>query len=203
MKAPFSNISFSSALAIVFYLLLCTACHQNEVQQFTVELTQGDGTRESYNMAAGGLLLVYDGEMHHVVNMDSVVANDELGLDVTSYSVAHDTIKGEYTVQRTGATRQKISLTKSALLDPGGTVQVNLQSVSTVKATQNPKGKCRGNCCEAKCFSLWCCVDPDECKDVPCDCKPPSGCLVTHTVISASQFFELHHSGKDMMVVKM
>jgi hypothetical protein len=195
--------SFSlSIITLLFFLVLCTACHQSEVQQYTVELTQGDGTRESYNLVEGGLLLVYDGEMNHIVKIDSVVTSDDLGLNVTSYSVAHDSIKGEYTIQKTGATKQRISLTKSALLDPGGTVQVNLQSISTVKATQNPKGKCMGNCCEAKCFSLWCCADPDECKDVPCDCKPPSGCLVTHTVIQPSHFFEVHHSGKDMMVFK-
>lgn len=184
---------------LVSCMVFCMSCHHVQVQQFTVELTQGDGTRESYAMTVGSLLLVNDSDMHVVaktINGDE----GELELEVTRYTVTQDTVKGEYTIQKSGVSNQKISLTKSALLDPTGNVQVNLQSVA--KANNNPKGACKGICCEAKCFSTYCCADPDECKNVPCDCKPPAGCLVTHTALQATHFFEMYRSGKEMMVVK-
>ena len=178
---------------------MCLAC-RTTVQHFTVELTQGDGTRENYTMIPGGLLVVHDDDMHVVAK--AVPGNEnELALEVTRYNVTLDSARREYTIQKAGISNQRISLTKSALLDPTGNVQVNLQSMQK-QATQNPKGACKGICCEAKCFSVYCCADPDECKNVPCDCKPPAGCLVTHTALQATHFFELYRSGKELVVVK-
>lgn len=191
-----------SSLLLLSSLLFITACQREEIPQFTLELTQEDGTRENYILGTGNMLLVYDGDMRMVVKTTGVDSDEELGLEVTTYSLSRDTVNNAYTITKTGNTTQRITLTKSALLDPAGTVQVNLQSVTRIQATQNPKGKCKGNCCEAKCFSLWCCADTEECKDVPCDCKPPSGCLVTHTVIQPANYFDLYASGKDALVVK-
>ena len=194
--------SLSKTLSILIgCMVLCMSCHRVLVPQFAVELTQRDGTRDSYDMTVGSLLLVNDGEMH-VVAKAIAGDEDELELEVTRYTITPDTVKGEYTIQKSGARNQRISLTKSALLDPTGNVQVNLQSMAKVDTGKGPKGACLGNCCEAKCFSTFCCADPYECKDVPCDCKPPAGCVVTHTALLAKHFFELYRSGKEMMVVK-
>jgi hypothetical protein len=180
---------------------LSTACHHTLVQQFAVELTKGDGTRERYVMAPGSMLLVHDGDMH-VVAKAIKRDKDALELEVTRYTTTQDTVKGEFTIQKSGLSNQRISLTKSALLDETGNVQVNLQSMVNVDTGKGPKGACQGKCCEAKCFSTYCCADPDECKDVACDCKPPAGCLVTHTALQATHYFEMYRSGKDLMVVK-
>ena len=194
-----------TALGYLFFIALgLISCHRDEIPQYTLELTQGDGTRESYTFFAGGMLLVRDGDKHLVIKTTDGNSKEEIGLDVTSYTMAEDTTKRELTIQKSGTNNQRISLTKSALLDPAGTVQINLQSVTMQKqATQNPKGKCKGNCCEAKCFSLWCCVDPDECKNVPCDCKPPSGCPGPPSGTVTAFVMELFRSGKDMMVFKI
>jgi len=194
--------SFSSFLSI---LLFCTlpfmACHHEHMQQFTVDLQQSDGTKESYAMFAGSMLLVNDGDMHVVAKV--VGGNkDELELQVTRYTVARDTINRAYTIQKVRTSTTKISLANNAMLDPMGGVQVNLQSVAMIDTGNRPVGACQGNCCEAKCFSTFCCSDPDECKNTPCDCKPPSNCPGQPTGPQASHFFELFMSGKDMMVFK-
>jgi hypothetical protein len=193
MKAPFLIFALASALTF------SAACHREQETQFVIELTQGNGTRENHTLTVGSLMLVHDGEMHVIAKLLSG-SDDGIELEVTNYSVTEDTTRREYTVQKTGVNIQQISTTNSALLDPSGNVQINLQSMQ--KANKDPKGACKGICCEAKCFSVWCCADPDECKNVPCDCKAPPGCLTTHTAIWASQFFELERSGKEVMVFK-
>ena len=200
MKSPTFSIA---AATLASCLLLFTACHRDETPQYTIEFTQGDGTRESYTITTGNTLLVHDGDRQIVVKTVSSDNKDELGLDVTSYSIVQDTLKGEHTIQKSGSSSQRISLTKSTLLDPASTVQINLQSIVMAKAaTTNPKGACKGICCEAKCFSLWCCADPDECKNVPCDCKPPGACPGAPSGTVTAHVLELFKSGKDLMVFK-
>jgi len=198
MKTPiFSTVSS----LLLFFILLFMACRSEQVQQFNVDLKFGDGTKESYAMFPGSMLLVHDGDMHVVVK--AVSGNkDELELQVTRYTIALDSVKRERTIQKAGVNTKKISTTKNALLDPAGTVQVNLQSVAMIDTGRRPKGACGGNCCEAKCFSTFCCTDPDECKSVPCDCKPPSNCPGQPSPDQTAHFFELFLSGKDVMVFK-
>jgi hypothetical protein len=196
MKTPF----FSTALSfLLFYTILFMSCGHKHVQQFTVDLQYSDGSKESYAMYAGSMLLVNHGDMHVVAKVIS--GNDkELELQVTRYAVTLDSVKKAHTIQKAGTNTNKISLAKSDLLDPAGTVQVTLNSVAFIDTGRRPKGACQGNCCEAKCFSTFCCTDPDECKNAPCDCKPPSNCPVPPTNPQASHFFELFLSGKELMV---
>jgi len=145
------------------------------------------------------MVLVNEGNTHVIAK--AISGNDkELELQVTRFTVTQDTIKRAHTIQKAGATTNKISMAKSALLDPSGTVQVKLESVAMIDTGRRPRGACQGNCCEAKCFSTFCCSDPDECKNVPCDCKPPSNCPGQPNPDQTAHFFELFLSGKDVMV---
>ena len=196
-------LSFSFVLSVmVLGMTLLTSCHHDQVQQFNVDLLQGDGTKESYAMYAGSMLLVNDGDMHVVAKVTNG-SKDELELQVTRYTVTRDTSKREYMIQKAGSSSNKIAMKKITLLDPNGRVQVNLQSVAMIDTGRHPVGACQGNCCEAKCFSTFCCSDPDECKNAPCDCKPPANCPGQPSGgQQASHFFELFLSGKDMMAFK-
>ena len=191
----------------LFTLLLCVflflACGKKEqVRQFTVELSFRDGSKESYPMLPGSVIYVHDGPMQLMAQAGQGT-QDELEMQVTTYTVATDTVKKESTVRKEGSSAKKLSVSKHELLDPAGTVQVTLSSVAMVNTGNNPKGACKGNCCEAKCFSTWCCSDPDECKNVPCDCKPPSNCPGQPTPDQTALFFEIFRSGKDVMVFKI
>ena len=195
MKTPL----FSSVVRILLFCpVLLIACRHEQVKQFSVDLHYGDGTKESYTMVEGSMLQINEGDLHVIAKVKSGT-KDELELEVTRFTVTHDTIKKAHTVQKTGTNTNKLAMTKSALLDPAGGVQVQPQSMALVNTGNQPKGACKGICCEAKCYSTWCCSDPDECKNVPCDCKPPSNCGPQPDVVAA-QFFELFNSGKDVMV---
>lgn len=198
MRTQFNPTVLSVILSC---MLLLIACRHEQIQQFTVDFHYGDGSKESYAMFAGSTLLVHEGDMHVIAKVLSG-SKDELELEVTRYTVTHDTIKEEHTIQKAGTNTQKISMTKQAMLDTAGGVQVQPQSMAMIDTGQGPKGACKGNCCEAKCHSIFCCADPDECKNVPCDCKSPPNCNVTHTALQATHFFEIFRSGKDLMVVK-
>jgi hypothetical protein len=150
-------------------------------------------------MLAGSMLLVNEGDMHVVAKLVSGKGN-EMELQVTRYTITHDTIKGAHTIQKADGSTAKFAKAKSALLDPTGTVQVKLESMAMIDTGRGPKGACKGNCCEAKCFSTFCCSDPDECKNVPCDCKPPSNCPGQPNPDQTAYFFELFQSGKDMII---
>ena len=197
MKTPL----LSTVLSVMFCTLMFMACRPEQVQQFNVDLQYSDGTKESYAMFPGSIILVHQGDMNAVVK--AISGNDkELELQVTRYTVTLDSIKRERTIQKAGAKNEKLSVAKKTSLDPTGNVQVNLQSVAMMDTGRRPKGACGGNCCEAKCFSTFCCTDPDECKSVPCDCKPPSNCPGQPTPDQTAHFFELFLSGKDVMVFK-
>jgi hypothetical protein len=198
MKTPIFSTIFC---VVLFSTLLFTACRHEQVPQFNVVLQNGDGSKESYAMFAGNMLLVNEGDMHVVAKV--IGGNkDELELQVSRYSITHDSIKGAHTIQKAGTSTQKIAMAKNGLLDPTGTVQVKLESIAMIDTGRGPRGACQGNCCEAKCFSTFCCSDPDECKNVPCDCKPPSNCPGQPNPDQTAHFFELFQSGKDLMVFK-
>lgn len=199
MKTP---LLIFPLFGILFCLTLLTSCRHEQVQEFTVDLTYSDGSTDSYKMYAGSLLLVNEGDMHVVAK---VVSGDEkeMKLEVMRYTISQDSNKAEHTIRRTGANTYRMLLAKNELLDPAGTVQVKLQSMAMINTGTGPVGACKGNCCEAKCFSTFCCSDPDECRNVPCDCKPPSNCPQPPTGgQTAAQFFELFQSGKETMVFK-
>ena len=194
--------SFSFTLPItIMGILFILACGQKKVQQFTIELTQSDGSKETYTMGAGSMLQVNDGDMHVVAKV--ITGNkDELDLQVNRYTLTQDTMKKELTVQQSGTATNKIAMAKSSLLDPNGRVQVKLVSMAMIDTGNGPVGACKGNCCEATCFSTFCCVDPDECKNAPCDCKAPSGCPGQPSPTQTAHLFELFMSGKNMMAFK-
>ena len=193
--------SFSFVLSVMlFCMTLFTSCHHDQLPQFNVDVIQGDGTKESHAMFAGSMLLVNDGDMHFVAKVANG-SKDGLELQVTRYTVSRDTSKREYVIQKAGSSTSRISMKNNTLLDPNG-LQISLQSVAMIDTGRHPVGACQGNCCEAKCFSTFCCSDPDECKNAPCDCKPPSNCPGQPTPPQAVHFFELFMSGKDMMAFK-
>jgi len=195
MKTPI----FSTVLSILFFCMMLMACGHKQAPQFNVVLQYGDGNKDNYAMVPGSMVLVNEGNTHVIAK--AISGNDkELELQVTRFTVTQDTIKRAHTIQKAGATTNKISMAKSALLDPSGTVQVKLESVAMIDTGRRPRGACQGNCCEAKCFSTFCCSDPDECKNVPCDCKPPSNCPGQPNPDQTAHFFELFLSGKDLMV---
>lgn len=193
---------FSTGLIIMLFgMILFMACRHEQMQQFTVSLVNIDGTKETYAMYAGSMLLVNEGDMHVVAK--AVRGNEtELELEVTRFTVTHDSIKGGYTIQKADANTNKISKAKNGLLNPAGGVQVQLESMAMIDTGRRPRGACQGVCCEAKCFTLYCCSDPDECKNAPCNCQPPSNCPKPQPDAPASHFFELYLSGKDVMVFK-
>jgi len=195
MKTPF----FSTILSALLFCMLWMACGHKHVQQFNVVLQYSDGSKDNYAMMAGSMLAVNEGNLHVVAK--AVSGNDnEMELQVTSYTVTVDSVKKAHTIQKAGTSNNKLSKAKSALLDPTGTVQVNLESVSLIDTGRQPKGACQGNCCEAKCFSTFCCIDPDDCKNVPCDCKPPSNCPGQPNPDQTAHLWQLFLSGKDLMV---
>jgi hypothetical protein len=198
MKTPLFSTASSVMLFCMFLFLGCT---HKQVQQFNVGLQLSNGSKESHAMIAGSMLLVNDGDMHILAKVIS--GNEtELELQVTRYTVTHDSIKRENTIQKAATNTAKITKSKNATLDPTSTVQVTLQSMAMIDTGNGPVGACKGNCCEATCFSTFCCLDPNECKNAPCDCKAPSGCPGQTTGPQAVHFFELFQSGKDMMVFK-
>ena len=200
MKRQIFPLVLVSLLVCVGLLFACG--EKKQVQQFNVVLSFRDGTKEAYPMLAGSVIYVHDGPLQLIAQAVKGTEN-ELELEVTSYTVATDTVKKESTVRKESAMTKKLSVSKNELLDQAGTVQVTLNSVNLVNTGNNPKGACKGNCCEAKCFSTWCCSDPNECKDVPCDCKPPSNCPGQPLPDQTALFFEIFKSGKDVMVFKI
>ncbi|HZV68606.1 MAG TPA: hypothetical protein VFG10_03650 [Saprospiraceae bacterium] len=198
MKTQFFSTVLSVMLCCMVFLM---ACRHEKAQQFNVDLQYSDGSKESYAMYEGSTLLVNDGDMHVVAKVKSGNEN-ELELEVTRYTITHDSIKREHTIQKAGANTNKISKAKNTALDPTGTVQVNLQSMAMIDTGRQPKGACKGICCEATCFSVWCCYDVEECKNAPCDCKSPSNCPGQPSGGQTAALFELFKSGKDMMVFK-
>ncbi len=198
MKTPI----ISTVLRVMlFTTVLFMACHHEQVQQFTIDLQYGDGTKESYAMVAGSMLLVNEGDLHVVAKIISGSKND-MEMQVARYNMTHDSIKGMHTIQKVSANTNRFAMAKNSLLDPTGTVQVILQSMAMIDTGRRPKGACQGNCCEAKCFSTFCCSDPDECNNVPCNCQPPSNCPGQPTGGQTSHFFQLFMSGKNMVAFK-
>ncbi len=196
-----TQLSSTASGFILFCLVLFLGCTHKQVKQFNVDLQLSNGNRESHAMTAGSMLLVNDGDMHILAKVISGTES-ELELQVTRYSVTHDSIKGENTIQKAASNTNKLTKSKNTTLDPSSTVQVTLQSMAMIDTGNGPVGACKGNCCEATCFSTFCCIDPDECKNAPCDCKGPSNCPGQTTGPQAVHFFELFMSGKDMMVFK-
>ncbi len=184
-----------------FASILFIACGPKKVQLYNVDVTLADGSKQSYAMHEGSMLLVHDGEVHTVTKV--VNGNEhELELQVTRYTVTHDSIKGENTISKTVANTNKITKGTPVALDPSGTAKVSLQTTTMGGERQGTTVGCNGVCCEATCFSVYCCGDNGACKDTPCDCKGPSNCPGTQTALAA-QYFEVFRSGKDMMVFKI
>jgi hypothetical protein len=152
-------------------------------------------------MVDGSMFYVHDGDKHVIAKTTSGNEN-ELNLDVTHYAIKRDSLQREYTIQKQGSENHKIEKGTRALLVPGGYVHATFQSMAMIDTGNQPVGACKGVCCEATCFSVFCCGDSHECKNTPCDCKGPANCPSPQPNPQASHFFELFKSGKNEMVFK-
>jgi hypothetical protein len=194
--------SYNYYFTVFLCLVILAACRHEQAPQFSIDLQYSDGTKESHTMLTGSMLYINDGNLQAVLQAVSGTDKD-LELKISRYTVSSDSLSGEHTLQLAGTQTQKIATTENAMLDSTTSVQVSLQSVAMIDIDRGPLGPCQAKCCEATCFSTFCCVDPLECKDVPCDCKPTGPCPGQPSGPLASHFFELFRSGKDVMVFKI
>lgn len=196
------NSTLSTFLVMLVSITLFLSCAQKEEMQLTVDLTYPDGTKESFPMVKGNMLLIHHGDQHYLAKAVNET-DSTLSLEVTNYGIAMDSMRGERSVKKMGSATTNLSLNRKAMIDPSGTVHIELKSVARMDAGKTPpKGACAGVCCEATCYSVFCCGDSDECKNTPCDCKPTTACPGQDPTPSPARFFDMFLAGKDVMVLE-
>lgn len=193
---------FSYPMLLFYSVILMSGCRHEKTPHFVMDLVHRDGNVAHHSMPEGSLLLIMDGDRYSVVQPVSGNEN-ELDLKMTQYTVRLDSIQNVHLLQQTGSQHQKWSRNKKVMLDPGGQVEVQYQVMAMMDTGRRPIGACKGICCEATCFSVFCCGDQHECKNTPCDCKPSGDCPKPSTGVSASHFFDMFRSGKNQLQVPL
>jgi len=198
MKAPI-NLHL---LLISCCMIICFACgKKNQTRQYTIDLMFADGTHETHQLVNGNMLYIHQGDQQYIVQVADG-SDSTMMLEVTNYGVTRDSMRNEQTIRKTGSSKSSLSLKRQTQLDPSGGVQVTVSSMAMIDTGRQPRGACKGKCCEATCFTMSCCSDPDECKNAPCNCTAPGPCPGQNPSPQASHFFELFKSGKELLVVK-
>lgn len=188
-------------IVMLVCMVLVASCRDKQVKQYGITVTHPDGSTIRHTMVEGSLLFIHDGTRSIVAKATSA-SDSVLGFQVVHYSSLQEGNSKTFTIKKQKESKHTLALAKSTGFDLSGNVKVTLTSMAMIDTGRRPRGACQGNCCEATCFSTFCCSDPDECKNAPCDCKPTTDCPGNEPTPQPSRFFELFRSGKETLLVK-
>jgi hypothetical protein len=160
---------------ILFLMVTCFGWIAGHGQAVRLKFTVPGQASEEVVVPMGALLVVDAGGTQYMIKPEAM-HGDKVKIRSAQTSYHYDVVSRAYAMHRLGVGTNYVMPNETVKLGGTTTMDVTFNGVAAIQTRPDPKGACKGQCCTATCFSMFCCSDIHECSNTKCDCKPSGNC---------------------------